>query len=51
MADDEASINQWLADDLAAKPGDLLEMQFFVPGPMRRLIVHSATGTHPAAGS
>ena len=33
MADDEIVINSWLADDLAAKPGDALELQYFVLGP------------------
>ncbi len=37
MRDDEIVINKWLADDLGAKVGDLIEIAYFVPGPMRRL--------------
>jgi ABC-type lipoprotein release transport system permease subunit len=33
MADDEILINQWLADDLAAKPGDEITLTYFVPRP------------------
>src|SRR5205807_3747784 len=35
--DDEIVINQWLADDLQAKPGDQLQLAYFVPGTTRRL--------------
>ena len=37
MQDDQIVVNQWLADDLKAKVGDLLELGYFVPGPMRKL--------------
>jgi putative ABC transport system permease protein len=37
MQDDEILINQWLADDLAAKAGDIIELTYFVLGPMRKL--------------
>ncbi|PYI84244.1 MAG: hypothetical protein DME26_13570 [Verrucomicrobia bacterium] len=37
MRDDEIVINQWLADDLQAKPGDELELKYFVIGLGRRL--------------
>jgi len=37
MQDDEIIINQWLADDLDAKAGDLLELTYFVVSPMRKL--------------
>jgi ABC-type antimicrobial peptide transport system permease subunit len=37
MADDEIVINTWLAEDLAAKPGDTLDVTYYVLGPMRRL--------------
>ncbi|MHC4891097.1 MAG: hypothetical protein ACYTEO_16720, partial [Planctomycetota bacterium] len=38
MQDDEILINQWLADDLDAKVGDLIELTYFVIGPMRKLV-------------
>ncbi|MFZ2146654.1 MAG: ABC transporter permease [Sedimentisphaerales bacterium] len=37
MQDDEILINQWLAEDLAAKVGDSVELSYFVLGPMRKL--------------
>jgi len=37
LGDKEAIINQWLADDLSAKPGDTLTMKYYVLGPMRQL--------------
>jgi putative ABC transport system permease protein len=37
MQDDEILINQWLADDLGAKVGDMIELTYFVVGPMRKL--------------
>jgi len=37
MSDDEILINEWLANDLQAKPQDAIELTYFVPGPMRRL--------------
>lgn len=37
IEDDEIIINQWLADDLGAKVGDLLELTYFVVSPMRKL--------------
>jgi len=37
MSDDEILINSWLAEDLQAKPGDTLELTYFVVGPMRKL--------------
>jgi ABC-type lipoprotein release transport system permease subunit len=37
MADDQILINQWLADDLRAKPGDEIELTYFVPGTTRRM--------------
>ncbi len=41
----EISINQWLADDLAAKPGDQLSLAYYIVGPMRRLTEERATFT------
>jgi len=38
MQDDEILINQWLADDLEAKKGDLVDLTYFVIGPMRKLV-------------
>ncbi len=38
LADNEVVINSWLGDDLHAKPGDALEMTYFVIGSTRRLV-------------
>ena len=45
IRDDETLINQWLADDLGAKPGDSLSLKFYVVGPTRALEEHTATFT------
>ena len=37
IEDNEIIINQWLADDLGAKAGDLLELTYFIVSPMRKL--------------
>ncbi len=42
MPDDEILINQWLADDLAAKPGDEIALKYFVVGDLRQLEEKSA---------
>jgi putative ABC transport system permease protein len=42
MADDEIVINSWLAEDLGAKPGDALDMTYYVIGPTKRLETRSA---------
>jgi ABC-type antimicrobial peptide transport system permease subunit len=42
MADDECVINAWLAEDLAAKPGDSLDMTYYAMGPRNRLETRSA---------
>jgi ABC-type antimicrobial peptide transport system permease subunit len=42
MADDEIVINAWLAEDLAAKPGDTLEMAYYAMAPGGRLETRSA---------
>ncbi len=34
----EILINAWLANDLAAKPGDSIELSYFVIGPLRKLV-------------
>lgn len=38
MADDEIVINEWLADDLGAAPGDTIDLSYFIIGPQRKLI-------------
>ncbi len=38
----EILINQWLADDLKAVPGDLVKLSYWVMGPMRSLREESA---------
>ena len=42
MRDDEMVINSWLAEDLAAKPGDTITITYFAVGPMNRLETRSA---------
>jgi len=37
MRDDEILINQWLAEDLNAKPGDELALSYYVVGIMRKM--------------
>ncbi len=37
LKEDEAIINQWLADDLEAKPGQELRLKYYVVGNMRKL--------------
>ncbi len=37
MRDDEILLNQWLADDLQAKPGDELKLTYYVVGLMHKL--------------
>ena len=41
MADDEILVNAWLAEDLGAKKGDELELEYYVVGPKRSLLVRS----------
>ena len=43
MLDEEILVNQWLADDLGAKVGDLVELTYFVLGPMRKLQQHKTS--------
>lgn len=38
LKDDEIVLNQWLAEDLNAKPGDTLALSYFVMGVMRDLV-------------
>ena len=37
LRDDEILVNQWLADDLKVKPGDAVELSYFVPDSGSRL--------------
>lgn len=39
----EMLINQWLAEDLGASPGDSITLRFWVAGPMRHLIEREAS--------
>jgi ABC-type lipoprotein release transport system permease subunit len=43
MRDDEIVLNDWLAQDLNAKPGDEVRLDYFVVGSMRRLEERSST--------
>ena len=43
LADDEIALNQWLADDLQAKPGDSVTVSYYVMGLMRELIERTNT--------
>lgn len=43
MADDEVVINQWLASDLKAKPGDTVTVRYFISGPQRKLVEQTAS--------
>jgi putative ABC transport system permease protein len=43
LADNEIAINQWLADDLQAKPGDEIAFSYYVMGLMRELIERTNT--------
>jgi putative ABC transport system permease protein len=38
MRDDEILINQWVADDIGAKAGDMIELRYFALTPMRKLL-------------
>jgi ABC-type antimicrobial peptide transport system permease subunit len=37
MSDNQILLNQWLADDLQAKPGDEVELTCFIPGTTKRM--------------
>ena len=43
MGNDEILINQWLAEDLRAQVGDIIELAYFVVGPMRKLSEEKAS--------
>ena len=43
MADDEMVINQWLATNLQAKPGDTVSVRYFIAGPQRKLVEQTAS--------
>ena len=38
LSSNEIILNQWAADDLQAKPGDLIILQYFEIGPLRQLL-------------
>ncbi len=42
IAPGEILVNRWLADDLSAKPGDSVELSYFMVGPLRNLSVEKA---------
>ncbi len=42
IRDDEILINQWLADDLQARPGSSVKLTYWLVGPMRKLTVRSS---------
>ncbi|MBB6049285.1 ABC transporter permease [Armatimonas rosea] len=42
MGDDEALINQWLADDTGAKVGDKITLTYWLVGPLRKLEEHTS---------
>ncbi len=54
LAPGEMILNEWLAEDLGAGPGDTVAMRFFVMGPLRELDERSARfavkGIAPLAG-
>ncbi len=43
MRDDEIIITQWVADDLGAKTGDMIELRYFTLTPMRKLLEQAAS--------
>ena len=43
MRDDEIIITQWIADDLGAKTGDMVELRYFTLTPMRKLLEQAAS--------
>jgi putative ABC transport system permease protein len=45
LGPNEIIINQWLAEDLAAKAGDQIDLTYYVVGPMRRLVEQTASFT------
>ena len=45
MTDDEALINQWLADELGAKVGDKVSLSYWLVGPLRKLEEHTSEFT------
>jgi ABC-type lipoprotein release transport system permease subunit len=42
LRDDEIVVNEWLAEDLAVKPDDAVELTYFVVGPLRKLFEERA---------
>jgi putative ABC transport system permease protein len=43
LAEDGIIVNEWLASDLGIVPGDTVRLDYFVPGPLRRLEEHAVS--------
>jgi ABC-type lipoprotein release transport system permease subunit len=43
LADNEIILNKWAADDLGARPGDSITLNYFEIGPLRKLVNQQAT--------
>jgi len=41
--EDGILVNEWLASDLGLSPGDSVRLEYFVPGPLRRLEEHAVS--------
>ncbi len=41
--EDGIIVNEWLASDLGLVPGDTVRLEYFVPGPLRRLEEHAVS--------
>ena len=41
--EDGIIVNEWLASDLGLVPGDTVRLEYFVPGPLRRLEEHTVS--------
>jgi putative ABC transport system permease protein len=48
-ADDEITLNEWAARDLQAKPGDTVELEYYLWDPSGRLVTKSASFRNAAA--
>jgi putative ABC transport system permease protein len=45
LKEDEIVLNEWTAEDLQAKPGDTVELEYFTLGLMRKLVTRKAAFT------
>ena len=43
LKDDEIVLNHWVAEDLSAKPGDAVELEFYTVGLLRKLETKKAS--------